>query len=332
MDRILLAAVAAWIVPACTDEAPLCDCPEGTVCRAGVCERLCNIDDNCLDGMICLAGVCAAGHRAGDDVPPRDGGDHAHGDPSAGDPSGDPGGDPGGPGGDPSGDPGGDPGGGDPSAGDPVLDASACDDVLADALFCDGFETGDLSRWSSSEEPNSVVNDPVVRGAWAFEPRYSGSGDSGGVIDVVPMSVASGMMSVRVYLRVPATLDIEGDTAVLSTGEYRAEYAGAAIELAAPNGLAVVDTIGGTTFYAPYVLPRDQWICVRLEIDVADSGGALRLFADEVLILEETGRDTLPDAGYQFLNLGIAAVEPAQGPAAYVLDEFAAATRRIPCD
>ena len=220
---------------------------------------------------------------------------------------------------------------GPPDGGPP---ASRCETDFAGRLFCDGFESGDVSRWDGEEigagaGTVSVVTDIVYMGDNAL--RVQGDPGSGyaGVGKVV--FAASGVTDqwYRAYHYFPA-----------------ANGFGAEVNGMAESGLAydivVAINPSSSNFHTHSwpvnhrvdvagTLPADTWSCIELHVHFDASGGVIQLYFDDALVAEDTMLDTTVPRGLQVVLAGFTWKDSASTNVVYV-DEVVADTARIGCD
>ena len=112
-------------------------------------------------------------------------------------------------------------------SGNAIADALAALPCPAFAMFCDGFESGGLTAWQSSQvTPTGTLDVEVTRvhsGAYALEanmPPYSNDGESAAIGDPVPTQ-STGTLSVREWVYMPGLLgDFEAVMYIGGTGYY----------------------------------------------------------------------------------------------------------------
>ncbi len=218
---------------------------------------------------------------------------------------------------------------------DAAPDETACDDILAGAIFCDSFEASDFSLWDSVREMDGRVmrtTDPVWRGSGALSAASLAASGVANLFGARLADVTSGDLWLRAYVYVPSGTAFD-DVKVLTLHEGSAPYAGVAFGLTTGDRPYVMATTGSVSAVATDLrFDRDRWVCVVLHVDVDDAAGAMALQIDGEPAVERTGIDTLPDTGYQDVVVGIGFTSTAQLPIGLFVDEVALDDALIPCD
>jgi len=229
----------------------------------------------------------------------------------------------------------GDAGAGDAGPGDagPPDDPTACDDALAGAFLCDGFEVDDgFAAWSpGAEERDGTVRrvtGGAYRGVGALRADSSLPGARAALVHDIP-TTTSGALWLRAYVRVPASAEITHFD-LLSLREASDPFHGVVVAMTDRTFLYVHET---STAHGMAPLPvRDDWACMELEIQVSDTAGEIRLYVDGAVEVEATGIDTLPAGGHEQLGVGLLFTGATQGATSVLYDEVAVGTSRLPCD
>jgi hypothetical protein len=215
-------------------------------------------------------------------------------------------------------------------AGDPT----ACDDRFTGALFCDGFESGALDRWSSAESSpgwSTVVAATTLpyRGGYYLKGDTSWSGFQARVSKTLP-PVTNRDLYLRFYTSVSApanTVNVPSINVVEIGGaggaSVRLDASGRMIY--APNTV-VVDGKGYSSTAKP---PLYRWNCVQVHVVVDDVNGAVELSVNGMQMAAPTGLDTSPTGGITRLDIG---VNSAQVPCTVEVDEVILSTTPLPCD
>jgi len=189
------------------------------------------------------------------------------------------------------------------------FDDHTCDEH-AGALACSGFEDPELADWSDIYlESDARVEQTEVRayaGQGALHARSTGAQSSAVVVQEFP-AVSAGELFLRAQLYVPSGLP---------TRTLNLFFLG---DSAAPDPFTGVDfnlEDGAPSIYSPQAtpdrvtsttttIPRDAWFCLLLRMVVSDDAGAVRVFVDDQLALEQDAIDTRPDGGVHELRAGI---------------------------
>jgi hypothetical protein len=287
----------------------------GASCEVGTCrDATCFFvpdDDRCDVGERCIAGTgCVA---LGPDAGPSDSGPPDGGPPDA-------------------------PADAPRDAGPPPLDDTACDDVHAGAIVCDGFESGDGSMWGATiESPGGaldVLGPPPVpyRGAYAVSARWAMDARVEAYLELEPLGTprTSGDLYLRGYVYVPGTTAFD-TVNFLGLGENVSPVEGTTVMLRM-GSLATYSGTAGTTLQSSFALPRDTWLCVELHVRIGNAG-AIDLYADEMRVAGADPIDTLPGGGISRLTIGAAQYDPRTTPAGTIhLDEVVLDDAPIGCD
>ncbi len=212
-----------------------------------------------------------------------------------------------------------------------------CDD--AGALLCESFDNllpESHSTWGDGETTAGLVECESQAGAGALRLRAI---DGGYTQTRMRLSapVSGGELHARFYLRVesgstlPSQLIVfelwdqdEGDvtdrtTIYINDEESLEVYLG-------PSNVTVRPEV-------PAPVPRDNWLCLELGLNLDDATGSVYLSVDGSSILERAGVDTLPSD-----PIGVAVVEgvPMEGSqnteATFYVDELVVGTQPIGCE
>ncbi|AKF10217.1 hypothetical protein DB32_007366 [Sandaracinus amylolyticus] len=217
----------------------------------------------------------------------------------------------------------------DPS--DASLDA-AC---ATDEIVCGAFE-GPLGGWGVRIEPDSdaivrVVDDPERGGALAVTSEGTGHGLA--VAETYFAPVTEGSLHGRVWVRIGARTHVDEFVVLVQlddgndAGTQKVSLdllQGDAIGLTATTAHPAVrnGTAAGT-------IRRDEWMCLRFEVDLRDDGGAARLSEGDRTLVSADAIDTIPEGGFRRLMLG--AVGERAGVRDVMFDDVALARHPLPC-
>lgn len=207
------------------------------------------------------------------------------------------------------------------------------------SLVCDGFD-GDLAAWTprGTVEPRAMyglVTDPVVDGTGAV--RFSFRDVPVGTMRMIEQrfpAVTAGTLHARALLWVGAatTFDRYLVALQLDSGDDSG-FEKVSIDLLPDDSLALSVTSATPDAWptgAVGTVTRGAWMCLRLEIAVAQSGGHATLWRDDQLVASATAVDTSPEpAGINRLLIGIAV--PGRATADLVFDAVALGSERLPC-
>lgn len=217
--------------------------------------------------------------------------------------------------------------------GGPPPDPTACDDALAGAILCDGFEVDDgFGAWTpgaaASDGTIERVTDVAYRGSAALRAQTAMPSGRAWLGHDIPVTT-DGTLWLRAYVRVPEAADITHFD-VLGVRAAVDPFDGVVVAMRDRTFLYVHES---SMAYGMAPLPaRADWVCMELEVAVSDTAGEIRLYMDGALEVEATGIDTLPAGGHQQLGVGLLFTSSLQGATTVLFDEVALGTARLPCD
>lgn len=313
-------ACAAWIAAGCA-LAPVdlrgraCPCATGWVCAAGVCVPSAELDATRLDAGPVDAGPDDAGAREDDASAPLDAQLPAV------------------------------------DASDAQLDAGTdvdagpddthCDDLYADALFCDGFEfeypasrgAWDWELVTAAVGSLATVSTPTPRiGGRALAATISAASGRAALGADLAAPITDGELWLRGWYYLPSELAIDG-LSLLYVGST-----GGAVGISfqthgggqAAVWIGTISSWRGTTV----PIPRDTWACLQLHVIVSETDGAVEMFVDDFLIARHAAIDTLPIAagGFGVVEAGIEYSNDTQTPGTLYVDEVVLSRTRVACD
>jgi hypothetical protein len=178
-----------------------------------------------------------------------------------------------------------------------------CDDH-PDALFCSGFDDAALPEWSLSAPPQSTLATTTRHrhaGPSSLEARASGDFSRSRYVGEFPVQ-RSGTLHLRVWMFVePDT--VLANLHVITIGDVDTGDWGVSLEFF--EGAQAVETPTVLPVGEGVAIPEGRWFCMRSEIELSDSDGAVRVWLDEQQAARLTGVDTLPAAGSHNLTAGI---------------------------
>ena len=208
---------------------------------------------------------------------------------------------------------------------------SACDDVLAGAIFCDGFEDVALLAWNDeygSGEHVRVTTPPIHRGVGALRARASPGELS--AYQRTGLLLGTTDIYVRGYVYVPSGFSIV-DFGTLYVGAGGGGF-GLGLEIG-DHPYLYVDEAGTAAVSRTTTVPRDTWTCLRAHVHVADgTAGSARIWVNETLAAERTGIDTRRSTEYSRFSTGLTYVSPTTDPPTVYLDDVAVDDAMMPCD
>jgi hypothetical protein len=222
-------------------------------------------------------------------------------------------------------------------------DGTHTDGVLADgvavecpafAFFCDGFETGDVSRWSDSGAgPNGTL---VVQSTTVHTGQYAvrGSMPNGSMVgqeaDVGESfaSISTGMLAVREWVYQPQPL-INFDGVLLLYNKSNSDYVVLGGNTTGLWEATENSSAGLHDYLTTTAAPENQWLCVELDYAFMPGGGAstIDLYVDDVSVLSSAV--TNPAPAFDLVQVGVAHTD--SGGSTTIVDDAAMATQHIGC-
>lgn len=178
-------------------------------------------------------------------------------------------------------------------------------------------------------------------------PFDAGPLTDGGTADLP--GITSGGIYMRAYVYIPSTLPdgtelVMGHASVMHMGTHRGVF-GREVVVGFNNDVdrvsMYVGTIrerieprppmGMTDTRPPF--PRDEWVCVRTEIEVDPSAGSVATYIgdDSTPEVERTGIDTLPAFPYRHFGVGLGFTDDVANGAELFIDEVAVGRSPISC-
>jgi hypothetical protein len=207
-------------------------------------------------------------------------------------------------------------------------DGSVASSCPTFALFCDGFESGDISAWSgrSVATGGTVVasQEHVHAGSFALDatmPMLANGSVAAVLHDFPPAS--SGVIAVRVWIyTLQPLIDYNAPLNFVDVFGHYALVAGAG-----PNWVISEKSTGGglVNHFGTPIPPVDTWTCV--ELDVTFSPPQFALFVDDTLSVAAAPADPAPL--YRQIEVGIARADIA-GYRVFV-DDVVQADQHIGC-
>jgi hypothetical protein len=223
-------------------------------------------------------------------------------------------------------------------AGDPPAEPRTCYDDHPDALFCDDFEASDLPGWSRYRQgPDGQTTHTTAlahAGDGALSSVKFAPGDSDPIYADALGQRISGHLYVRAYLYVPSGFVIapaDSAASLLVLGESAGALGGLSLVLAPSSVALQINGQVQSNVEAQHVLPRDRWLCVRIDFEIAQAGTARLRIGGQVIA--QGMRNTLMPTSYQRLWLGINWIRESQTDTVRTFyDDVVIGTQDIPCD
>lgn len=213
---------------------------------------------------------------------------------------------------------------------------TGCTNDHAARLFCDGFESGDLSAWDTTSVDDdgevTLVNAPVYRGNFAL--RATGPSVAAGRFNAkVQTPVFSLSASGDQWFRAYVFLTAASDQVELFEFTDANERTTLVIyhETATPNVHSHGWGADEVNVTATQPFPLMQWVCIELHTRIGTTDGAVELFVDGTSVLQAGGLPTARPEGLTSIGVGVR--WQSNGAARVVhYDEVVADTTRIGCD
>jgi hypothetical protein len=206
--------------------------------------------------------------------------------------------------------------------------ATRCDEH-AGALLCSGFDDEALPGWSLSAEPHSTLGTSSRyrhAGASSLEARASGVDTRSRYVGEFPVQ-RSGTLHLRVWMFVEPDALID-NLHTISIGDVDTGDWGVSLEFF--RGEQAVETPTLLPTGEGVAVPKGRWFCVRAEIELSDTAGAVRVWLDEQPAVRLVDIDTLPAAGAHNLTAGIDHSAQTE-PASVFFDELLLALDPVSC-
>lgn len=225
---------------------------------------------------------------------------------------------------------------GSPDAGPPdagVLDPTACDDVYAGALFCDGFEDSALSAWGWRNEVSGVVTRTTARAyrgsasLRATTSAASGKASIGGNYT----TVASGDLWFRAYVYIPSGYTIH-TVSLVTVAEAITPWDGSALQATSLDRAHIWVGPEATAYTSTNTVPRDRWFCYRGHLLLSNTAGVVEAWVDGTRVVRQTGIDTLPVAGMTNVVVGVEWSSSGQTSSEVYIDEVVVDDAEVRCD
>lgn len=216
--------------------------------------------------------------------------------------------------------------------------ADPCTDH-ADALFCDGFESGDFSQWKNDNAGNPLtIVDMAHAGEFAALGETNGVGDQARFEANWATPVTSGSIFARAYFFIPVGTVTKQSTLFSMHGDNGNRIA---IVLSTRNDVPGTTFIssdlpdgGGGDYSSPEAIALGKWECMELEIKVAAApDGYIKLSRNGKLFDagNRTGVNTAVPGGYAGLRLPASYSAQDEPFSAYV-DDVVVDTKPIGCE
>jgi hypothetical protein len=176
------------------------------------------------------------------------------------------------------------------------LPSNAATGTAPPAIFADGFETGDLSRWSASSGM-VVQQQEVAAGTWAARATTTGG----------PGRWARRVLDApRTELVATARFKILGRTSAANLLTFQTPAGGglAKVYLGAGGNIAVRNAVAARTFASSVVPTGGEWHEIRFRISVAGGSSQVEVWLDGTRVDAASKVTSLGSTGAGRLILG----------------------------
>lgn len=233
---------------------------------------------------------------------------------------------------------GGDSHGGPPPDGYPVTydtvpSAQLCEQP---GVFCDGFESGDLSKWTGVAECSACT--VAVNSMYVHSGAYGLDGNTSGAASVSDTAAAyrtftaqtSGFLAVRIWGNPVAVADQNAGVLELAAGSASLDHA---IAISASDERVwqveeIYDNENMQSSYASTVAAvQGQWVCFELDYTFGNPS-QIQLFINDVIAVNMPAADTTPTFGALFVG----AERATDSGAVDAIDDVVMASQHIGCN
>jgi hypothetical protein len=221
----------------------------------------------------------------------------------------------------------------------PPIEASVDAGPCGISTFCDDFESGDLSKWTSLLQTNSgkvsVVETMKFAGRWAM---YATAGPSTPVLGVYPTVgagarvtvpvVTTGLLAVRAHVFMPKILGAE-TTFLKAFAKNGKDDMNVKIT---NGGLVKVDSDlpdAGPEITGTAGTPIGAWFCIEWQATIGATGHQ-KVLVDGALAVD-VDENTFTSEGYDSVQVGFNAANGSVTQEIY-FDDVVTATQPIGCD
>lgn len=214
-------------------------------------------------------------------------------------------------------------------------DSGGSSEPCLDAIFCDGFEDGDLTtNWdgpSASSGSVATSADSPRTGTWKLEASIDTGGGFAYATKQDFGSRTSGAVHARAFYFVPSGPALD-ELDIMFVTEPAGPFHGVRVRVLGGN-LTLRSQPGDVTSAGGIPIPRDVWTCIEMAITIGETDGAATLEMDGALVASFTNEDTLPALGLATVEVGIVRSNAGvQGPASLGVDDVVISTQPIGCD
>ena len=217
----------------------------------------------------------------------------------------------------------------------PSNDAQAADASVeavcpASALYCSGFEEP-LDEDQIVSDRGEVIRDELFARSGERGLRISVEGFGARAMLAIPVAnTQDGSVFVRMYLLVPSEVQLM-DLVAAHIGEPQGRE-GVNLDLWANDRFELyLPASDRSAFSGDGAVPRDDWMCLVIELEVDDELGGVSLRRDGTLVAQADNVDTLPPGGISRLSLGVTWSQSQQPPATLYMDDVVVDREPIDC-
>jgi hypothetical protein len=208
---------------------------------------------------------------------------------------------------------------------DAAVDARGCA-----GMFCDGFESGDMSRWTSvlvtPTATLDVQSTTVHGGSFALDCTVPAIG-SGSIAAVVEgfSPVSTGVLAVRAWFYLPQPL-IHFDSVITLLGAGMPNHIVTIDADDTQHWTATESGTAGIDHHSTAVAAENSWTCV--EVDYTFAPANIALYIGDVPVIDEAAVDT--GAMYGEARVGVSRADAAGSRA--IVDDIVIAAQHIGCN
>jgi hypothetical protein len=225
----------------------------------------------------------------------------------------------------------GEPSSGDGTVGDTIPSAQLCQQT---GVFCDDFETGDLSKWTGT----SICSSCTVGASkqYVHAGSYALLGDTTGAVSVADTALAyvtfasrtTGMVAVRIWANAVET--DEQNAGVLELAAGAGDFSHAVIINMSDDRVWQLAELAGTNeadneSSAP--ASQGTWTCLELDFQFGQPS-QLALYVDDAQVLSVSANDTAPAFG----ALYVGAQRATDSGSIDAIDDVVLASQHVGCD
>jgi hypothetical protein len=209
------------------------------------------------------------------------------------------------------------------------------------AIFCDDFESGDVSRWDGLNPGGAGVTEQVdgtrpLHGNYALHATAARDAPDGGVAVAgavlgkqLPNPATTGTIAAREYVYLSALPTGSGTVLLDFDGPTFANLISAS---SSSGKFTVGGTLGGHGSQVD--VPVGRWFCLELVVDVrSDTTGRVQLYLDGAAspIVDASGTTLPANQSYAILQAGLLRVDGTVAFDAW-FDDVALAAQRVGCE